>query len=58
MSSTLHQSASKPKVNFTINGNLICTHRLTRKEIEKVVKAMERKGYTLEVTYDGKTRES
>lgn len=47
--------ASKPKVNFTINGTVICTHRMTRKEVEKVVKAMERRGYTLEVTYDGKT---
>lgn len=58
MYSTLHQSASKPKVNFTINGNVICTHRMTRKEVDKVVKAMKARGYTLEVTYDGKTRES
>jgi uncharacterized protein YcgL (UPF0745 family) len=58
MYSTLHQVASKPKVNFTINGNVICSHRLTRKEVDKVVKAMERRGYTLEVTSDGKTRES
>lgn len=58
MYSTLHQWASKPKVNFTINGTVICTHRMTRKEVDKVVKAMERRGYTLEVTYDGKTRES
>ena len=47
--------ASKPKVNFTINGTVICTHRMTRKEVDKVVKAMERRGYTLEVTYDRKT---
>lgn len=53
MYSTLHQLASKPKVNFTINGTVICTHRMTRKEIDKVIKAMERKGYKLEVTYDG-----
>jgi len=55
MYSTLHQSASKSKVNFTINGNVICTHRMTRKEVDKVVKAMKARGYTLEVTYDGKT---
>jgi uncharacterized protein YcgL (UPF0745 family) len=58
MYSTQPQWASKPKVNFTINGNVICSHRLTRKEVDKVVKAMQRRGYTLEVTYDGKTRES
>ena len=52
ISSTLHQSASKPKVNFTINGNLICTHRLTRKEIDNIVKAMEQRGYELEITYE------
>lgn len=52
ISSTLHQLASKPKVNFTINGNLICTHRLTRKQIEEVVKAMEQRGYELEITYE------
>ena len=55
MYSTLHQWASQPKVKFTINGTVICKHRMTRKEVDKVGKAMERKGYTLEVTYDGKT---
>lgn len=49
------QMENKSKVNFTINGTVICTHRMTRKQIDKVVKEMERKGYKLEVTYDGKT---
>ena len=58
MDHTYSTWATKPKVNFTINGTVLCTHRMTRKEVDKVVKAMKRKGYTLEVTYDGKNRKS
>ncbi len=49
MSSTQHLSESK-KVNFTINGEVICTHYMTLKEMKAVVKAMKAKGYDLEVT--------
>lgn len=45
MYSTLHQMENKPIVNITYHGELICTHRMTRKEIDKFVLAMQRKGY-------------
>jgi hypothetical protein len=44
----------KPKVNITYHGELMCTHRMTRKEIDLFVLHMRRKGYEIEVTYDGK----
>lgn len=43
---------NKPKVNITYRGELICTHRMTRKEVDKFVLHMRRKGYELDVRYD------
>lgn len=55
MYSTLPPKENKPKVNITYHGELMCTHRMTRKEVDKFVFHMREKGYEIEVSYtDGK----
>ena len=54
MYSTLRQMENKPRVNITHEGKLICTHRMTIKEVDKFVEHMLNKGYEIEVTYNGK----
>lgn len=48
---------NKPQVNITLDGHILATHRMTRKQVDKFVSEMRNKGYELEVTYNGKTRE-
>lgn len=52
MYSTQPPKENKAKVNITYHGELICSHRMTRKEVDKFVVAMRRKGYEVEVRYD------
>lgn len=54
MYSTLPPKENKPKVNLVYKGEVLATHRMTRKEVDKFVRAMQKKGYELEVTYNGK----
>jgi hypothetical protein len=54
MYSTRHQKDVKANVNITHQGKLLATHRMTRKEIDKFVAAMLKKGYEMEITYNGK----
>ena len=54
MYSTQPRKENKAPVNITYHGELMCTHRMTRKEVDKFVVAMLRKGYELEVTYESK----
>ena len=55
MYSTQPLKGNKPKVNITYNGEVICTHRMTPKEVDKFVLYMREKGYDIDVRYnDGK----
>lgn len=55
MSSTQPHKGNKPRVNITYDGELICTHHMTRKEVDNFVLHMRRKGYEIDVSYtDGK----
>jgi len=44
----------RAKVNITYDGDVICTHRMTPKEVDKFVLHMRRKGYEIDVTYESK----
>jgi len=57
MYSTQPRVENKPQVNITLHGQVLATHRMTRKQVDKFVSEMRNKGYELEVTYNGKTRE-
>ena len=48
----LEKELSKSQVNITLHGQLICTHRMTHKQVDKFLRAMRDKGYQLEVTYN------
>lgn len=48
----LEKELTKPKVNITLHGQLLCTHYMTRKQVDKFIRAMRDKGYELEVTYN------
>lgn len=51
------QMENEFQVNITLHGKILTTHRMTRKQVDKFVSEMRNKGYELEVTYNGKTRE-
>lgn len=47
------QNESRLKVKVVYEGEVLYTDMLTRKQMEKLVVAMKRKGYDLEVTRIG-----
>jgi hypothetical protein len=54
MYSTQPPKENKAPVVLTYQGEVLATHRMTRKEVDKFVAAMLEKGYELEVIYNGK----
>ena len=52
MYSTRQNKETKRKVNITLHGQLISTHHMTMKQVDKFLRAMRDKGYQLEVTYN------
>jgi hypothetical protein len=54
MYSTQRRRESKFPVNISYQGKLICSHRMTIKEVDRFIDGMREKGYEMEVTYNGK----